>query len=191
MDTDEKVRLLIMSGLPGPPHRRNRRFVRVLFAIILVAGCRSRVLTVKPSIEVTRIPMASIGGPDEMDDIEGHVRNAKPGQQIVIYAHSGVWWIQPFINQPFTRIESDGAWKSSTHLGTEYAALLVDEGYRPASKIVALPPEGSGVAALAVARGKTGTLAPAALIHFSGYDWGVRTSESDHGGEPNAYDAAN
>jgi hypothetical protein len=191
MDTVEEVRLLIMSGLPDPPHRENRRFVRVLFALILVAGCRSRVLTVKPSIEVTRIPVASIGGPDEMDDIEGRVRNAKPGQQIVIYAHSGVWWIQPFINQPFTRIQSDGAWKSSTHLGTEYAALLVDDGYRPASKIVALPPEATGVAALTVARGNAGTPNSGAVIHFSGYDWNVRTSESDHGGEPNAYDSAN
>ena len=56
-----------------------------------------------------------------MGDIGGRVRNATPGQQIVIYAHSGVWWIQPFANQPFTRIQSDGSWKSFTHLGTEYA----------------------------------------------------------------------
>ena len=33
-----------------------------------------------------------------MDAMEGRVSNAKPGERIVLYARSGVWWVQP-VNQ--------------------------------------------------------------------------------------------
>jgi hypothetical protein len=160
-------------------------------ACSVLAGCHSQMAGVKPRIEVTRIPVGSIGGPDQMDDIAGTVRGAGPNQQIVLYAHSGVWWVQPFANQPFTKIQPDSTWKSFTHLGTEYAALLVDGGYRPPSKIVALPREGNGVVAVAIVKGRAGSPSAAKIIHFSGYDWTVRSTESDHGGDPNAYDPAN
>jgi hypothetical protein len=165
--------------------------VSPLLAILGLVGCHSPVKTAKPAIEVTTIPVSSIGGPDQMDEISGKVRNASQGQQIVLYARSGVWWIQPFANQPFTRIQSDSTWKNFTHLGTEYAVLLVDRDYRPAAKVVSLPEEGSGVAAIAVVPGKAGAPATAKVVHFSGYDWTVRSTESDHGGEPNAYDPDN
>jgi hypothetical protein len=126
-----------------------------------------------------------------MDAIDGRVRNAASGQQIVLYAHSGVWWIQPFANQPFTRIQSDSTWKSFTHLGTEYAVLLVDSGYVPAAKLTILPEEGNGVAAVSIVKGKTGAPTSSKLIHFSGYEWSVRDSVSDHGGEPNTYEPGN
>lgn len=168
-----------------------RRSACRVAAFFLLAGCRTQMPMEKPTIEVTKIPVASIGGPDQMDDIEGKVQGAKPGQQIVLYAHSGVWWIQPFANQPFTKIQSDATWKSFTHLGTEYAVLLVDSGYGPAAKITELPAEGNGVAAITIVKGKTGAATAAKVIRFSGYDWNVRSSVSDHGGEPNAYDPAN
>ena len=63
-----------------------------------------------------------------MDFIEGRANGAKPGQQIVLYARSGIWWIQPFATQPFTKIQPDSTWRNSTHLGTEYAAILVEPG---------------------------------------------------------------
>ena len=67
-----------------------------------------------------------------MDFIEGRVGGAKPGQQVVLYARSGgVWWIQPLVANPYTKIQTDLAWKNTTHLGTDYAALLVEPGYRP------------------------------------------------------------
>jgi hypothetical protein len=49
-----------------------------------------------PSIEFTHIPPAAQGGPERVDTISGRVRNARPKQQIVIYAHSGPWWVQPW-----------------------------------------------------------------------------------------------
>jgi hypothetical protein len=165
--------------------------IPLIFACALLAGCHAPPSLVKPAIKITHAPVASIGGPAQMEDIEGTVTNARPGQQIVLYAHSGVWWIQPLTNQPYTRIRPDSTWKNSTHFGTEYAALLVDPGYRPASKLVSLPEEGEGVAAVAILKGKTESTAAPTVIHFSGYDWTVRSAGSDHGGEPNAYDPAN
>lgn len=126
-----------------------------------------------------------------MAAISGRARHAKPDQQIVVYTHSGVWWIQPFVNQPFTRIQPDSTWRSSTHLGTEYAVLLVDSDYRPTPKLVTLPAEGNGVVAMAVVPGKQVLVTSTAQIHFSGYDWSVRSADSDRGGEPNSYDPAN
>ena len=127
-----------------------------------------------------------------MESIEGRVSNAKADQQVILYARSGAWWLQPLTNQPYTKIQPDSTWKNRTHLGSEYAALLVEPGYRPASKLVTLPSEGNGVLATAVTKGRTGTSAVAMPpIHFSGYDWIVQTGVSDHGGEPYEYDSAN
>jgi len=126
-----------------------------------------------------------------MGYIEGRVTDSLPGQQIIVYAHSGIWWIQPFANHPFTNILPDSTWRNSTHLGTDYAAILVESGYRPASKVASLPAVGNGVVAVVTAKGKPAAPILAKVIHFSGYDWNVRAAGSDRGGEPNAYDPGN
>jgi hypothetical protein len=126
-----------------------------------------------------------------MGYIAGRATNVKPGQQVILYAHSGIWWVQPFANQAFTRIQPDSTWKNSTHLGTEYAALLVDPSYHPAAKIAALPPEGGGVLATVTIKGTPAAAIVSKIIHFSGYDWMVRSAGSDRGGQPNNYDPAN
>jgi len=126
-----------------------------------------------------------------MDYIQGRASGAQPGQQIVLYAHSGTWWVQPFANQPFSKIQPDSTWKNSTHLGTEYAALLVEPGYTPSPKIAALPKEGNGVVAVAVVAGLGSAPINPTVIHFSGYDWTVRAAGSNRGGKPNSYDPAN
>src|SRR5271169_4588688 len=59
-------------------------------------GCHSQKNTDSPSLELTKIPRAAQGGRERIDTIAGRVRNAHPGQQIVIYAHSGTWWVQPW-----------------------------------------------------------------------------------------------
>ena len=170
---------------------KQRCLLLVSLAGILFIGCRSQNVQGTQTLEITRVPAASIGGPAQMDSIEGRVSHAKSGEQVVLYAHSGAWWLQPLANQPYTKIESDSTWKNLTHLGSEYAALLVEPGYRPAPKLVTLPPEGNGVLAVAVMKGKTGTAITATALDFSGYDWTVQTGVSDHGGQPYAYDTAN
>jgi len=174
-----------------PEFRRKLPGFVLVIVSTLVAGCHSTHSPIKPILQITRVPNASAGGPEALDFIEGRASGAAPGQQIVLYAHSGVWWVQPFKDQEFTKIQPDSTWKNSTHLGTEYAALLVDPGYRPPAKIAALPSEGNGVAAVAVAQGKPAAPVVAKVIHFSGYDWTVRAAGSDRGGQPNAYDPDN
>lgn len=169
------------------------RFPNGLLALLapLLWGCAHGPGT--PSIEITRVPVADAGGPEKMEFIEGRVSNARPGQKVVLYAHSGVWWVQPFGNQPLTNIQADSTWKNSTHLGTEYAALLVNSGFQPAAKLVTLPAMGEAVVALVVKGGAPGGRTPPATktIHFSGYDWTVRAAGSDRGGEALSYDPDN
>src|SRR5215472_1457982 len=110
-----------------------------------------------PAIEFTRVPPADKGGPDVMDVIEGRVKGAKPGQQIVVFAHGEVWWAEPRLGSLFTKIQLDSKWTTPTHLGTEYAAVLVEPGYQPPFVADALPKEGGPVAAVAVVPGASPT----------------------------------
>jgi hypothetical protein len=113
----------------------------------------------------------------------------------VLFAKSGVWWVQPFANQPFTSIQSDGSWSNSTHLGTEYAALLVDPEYQPPAISVAAPNTGKGVIAVETVKGSgpaSEAIEPAPkIIHFNGYDWRVLGGQNEHGGSVHLYDPAN
>src|SRR6266481_4964155 len=102
--------------------RQRRLEIFLVLVSVLMVGCHSKNSPPrKPSLQVTRVPMADPGGPEKLDYIEGRVNDAGADQQIVLYARSGgVWWIQPFANRQFTKIQDDSTWKNSTHLGTEY-----------------------------------------------------------------------
>jgi hypothetical protein len=156
---------------------------------ILLSACRSSGNAARPSIEFTRLPPLAEGGPDKLDTIEGRVNGARPGQRIVLFARGGIWWVQPFVDNPYTIIQPDSTWKSSTHLGTEYAALLVEPGYVPPATMDALPTEGRDVTAIAVTKG----IDPATpkTLQFSGYEWKMRNTSSNRGGSTNTYDPAN
>jgi hypothetical protein len=152
--------------------------------VVAASGC-NRGQAVEPSIEFTTIPEAAVGGSERMAPVAGRVIGARPEQQIVLYAKSGVWWIQPLATNPFTKIEADSTWKTSIHLGAEYAALLVSRDFRPPPTADSLPPVGGPVAAVAIARGTGGSRRPAApkTLSFSGYEWEVREIPSDRGGQ--------
>jgi hypothetical protein len=178
---------------------RDKRIVKrigiellALLIPFLVACAHGRSGT--PSIEITRVPIADPGGPEKMEFIEGRVSNGEPSQKVVLYAQSGgIWWVQPFADQPLTNIQADATWKNSTHLGMEYAALLVKPGYHPVPRLRTLPSPDGTITAVAVKAGAPGSPAPPApkTIHFSGYDWAVRVSGSNRGGEPLSYDPEN
>jgi hypothetical protein len=150
--------------------------------------------TSEPSVEVTKIPVSAVGGLDNMDAIEGRAIGARPEQRIVLYAKSGGrWWIQPFARDPlFTKIQGDSKWKNVTHLGEEYAALLVDPGYSPPQTTESLPASGGVVAAVTVVKGQAADpSSPPKMLHFSGYDWLVRDSLSYRSGSMTSFDPAN
>jgi len=170
--------------------RRTARAAALMSILLLCAGCSPKHQP-QPSIQITRVPPADPGGPQKLDFIEGSVQGAQTGQQIVLYAHSGIWWVQPTAAQPTTKILPDGTWKNSTHLGIEYAALLVEANYRPQVQTSALPDIGNGVVAVAVAKGTPNRSFVEKTLHFSGYDWVARSAGSDRGGEPNEYSPDN
>lgn len=164
----------------------------LLAPCIAVSSCRSRQVETEPSIEFSKIPPAAQGGRERVDTIAGRVIGAHPGQQIVIYAHSGPWWVQPWPDRPFIPIQADSSWSTDTHLGFEYAALLVDLGYHPPPTMDLQPTSGGSVALVKIVRG-IGTLPslPTVSLHFSGYDWNIQTSQAVRGGLNNLYDADN
>lgn len=122
----------------------------VWLCVLVACGCATSSQT---SIKITSIPPAEKGGGRELDVISGHVSGASNGQQVVLYARSGAWYVQPFVETPFTQILPDGSWSNSTHLGTEYAALLVQPGYVPPPLALGLPGVGDGVVAVAIVEG--------------------------------------
>jgi len=158
----------------------------LLLAICLLLGaCHTQSSSSAPAIIFDKIPMADAGGPDKVDTIEGHATGVQAGQQIVLYAKSQeLWWVQPFSEKPFTQIRANSKWTSQTHLGTEYAALLVNSGYKPPRTTEALPATGAGIAAISVVkgRGEGPVPPPTKTLHFSGYDWVVRNGGSYRGG---------
>jgi hypothetical protein len=157
-----------------------------------MCACRSGQTKTEPSIEFSKVPPAMQGGREKVDTISGRVTGARPGQKIVVYARSGPWWVQPWPIEPFIPIQSDSSWSTQTHMGFEYAALLVNPGYLPAPTMDVLPSLGGPIVAIAAVKGVGPiALAPTKLVHFSGYDWKVRTIASDRGGLNNLYDGDN
>ena len=59
--------------------------------------------------------------------------------RIVLYARTNIWYVQPIVSKPFTNIKKNGRWKNRTHLGNEYAALLVKKSFKPENTLADLP----------------------------------------------------
>jgi hypothetical protein len=125
-----------------------------------------------------------------LDVIQGRVTGTGADLRIVLYAKNGKWWIQPLIREPYTKIQPDSTWINSTHLGTEYAALLVDAGFHPATTLNEMPVRGGNVAAVAVVKGLEPASAVSKTLQFSGYEWRIRDAPSGRGGK-NYFDASN
>src|SRR5580700_10411980 len=150
------------------------RLLTLIFCMVL-SGCHARQSSTAPTIGFTKIPPAAQGGREKVDSIAGTITGARAGQQIVVYARSGPWWVQPWPDKPLIQIQSDSTWSTSTHLGFEYAALLVEPGYQPPPTMDVDPVQGGSVVEVAIVNG-VGSLppSPTKLLQFSGYDWKVR-----------------
>ena len=162
----------------------------------LLEGCDGWPSKPRAAIEFSRIPEANPGGQETQDIIEGFVNGARPGEEIVLYAKSGQWWVQPLVTHPFTKLAAQAGrmkWTNATHLGTDYAALLVEPGYRPTPVLTNLPKLGGseGSAVVAIASTKGALSPPSKIIGFSGYRWRLRDAPSSRGGENNKYSADN
>lgn len=103
-----------------------------------------------PKIAITVLPpYDEKGGPNRMKDIEGTA--SVPGDcqdcRVVLFARTDTWYVQPYIRSPYTKIDKSH-WKNGTHLGTDYAALLVRSSYKPPATTDKLPDVGGDVIAL-------------------------------------------
>lgn len=159
------------------------RAALLLAGVLAAAACGGG----PPSISLTRIPPSSEGGSDRVALLEGVVSRAEPGHQVVVYARAGVWWVQPLVTQPYTTIHRDRTFRCATHLGTDYAALLVRPTFVPPSRTTALPEVGGGVLARVLVPGTPAPVPPRKTVRFSGYDWTARTASNDRAGRPNTY----
>lgn len=146
----------------------------------------------KPVLAITMPPEAASGGPQKLDLIKGTATGATAQHKIVIYAFSGgTWWVQPMVDSPYTDIDPEGNWSNRIHLGYEYAALLVQGSYKPEAKLDKLPVEGGAVQAITVSKGRPLPVPETIVLQFSGYEWEVRTTESNRGGGRNLFSPAN
>jgi hypothetical protein len=158
--------------------------------ILLLSGCHSQRRGPVAAVQFTRVPPATMGGPDVLDVIEGRVTGGNPQLQLVLYVKSGKWWVQPTVSEPFTAIRPDSTWTNATHLGSDYAALLVQPGFHPSTTLDQLPTPGGQVISVASVKGSEPSLHVSKTLQFSGYEWRIRDAPSSRGGMNN-YDANN
>lgn len=155
-----------------------------------LAGCEGARRNPEAKILFTQVPERNRGNQNKQDVMEGTVSGARQGQRLVIYSKSGgLWWLQPLLTSPFTPILPDGVWRNETHLGSDYAVLLVDPGYHPAAVLDRVPEPQKGIAAVAVSPGQERSLSY--FADFSGFTWRVRKMPSDRGGTTNPYNPEN
>lgn len=111
----------------------------------------------QPEIRITTVPAYDPrGGSVALEPIAGAVFgvNDPTSYRVVIYALTNHWWVQPLANAPFTEIDSRGKWNTQSHLGAQYAALLVKTSFKPPSECEVLPPVGGNVVASAIVTGR-------------------------------------
>lgn len=159
-------------------------------------------LVPKPSIAVTRVPPKG-GGPDRMEPIAGTVDGVNvEACRVVVFARTNTWYVQPSVASPYTTISNDGKWETDTHLGDEYAALLVKTSYKPPATMDTLPEVGGDVLAIVRVPAKVQsaqnsvpsantsadiTRAEMRTLQFSGYEWKVKSSSGQVGPGPNYF----
>jgi hypothetical protein len=175
----------------------------VLLVYFVLTGCHSSSGISAPAIAFNKVPAAYQESPYKADlterdyktdIIDGRVSGGRPGQRIVLYAKTdGRWGLCRQSYQPFAKIESDGRWKASVHLGLQYAALLVQPTYDPHEQTESLPIIGNGVVALAVVNGKgpAPVLPSPKILNFSGYEWTTSAGPIFRAGSRNFFDPAN
>src|SRR5277367_1348151 len=133
--------------------KRAPSFVAQLLLLALACAVQFGCSSAHPTIEFSKIPPAAQGGRERVETISGRVVGARPGQKIVVYARSGPWWVQPWPDQALIPIQPDSTWSTTTHLGFEYAAMLVDPGYHPAATTDLPPSSGGTVVAVQLVKG--------------------------------------
>jgi hypothetical protein len=136
---------------------RRLLFLSLLTALVTVAFLSAQKTGEIPKIVITGVPPAGQGGPGPTAEISGTAAGPNLRDlRVVIYAYAGgQWWVQPTVAAPMTSIDAaSGKWDTDTHLGREYAALLVRKSYKPAATTDSVPAVGGDVLAIDTVAGK-------------------------------------
>jgi hypothetical protein len=106
-------------------------------------------------------------------DISGVANNVDVNvHQVVLWAKTNVWYVQPLSNDPYTPIEHNGTWSNWTHQWDRMVALVVDQDYEPTAQRFDHPASDIGV------RAWTEYPEPSMrTVDFSGYIWRVKDFE--------------
>lgn len=106
-------------------------------------------------IAITQIPRYDpAGGPDTRADIGGRITGELPrGYSVVVYARADAWYIQP-VPYSLHPIHQDNTWTSWTHTGSNYAALVVRNDYKPLTRLDVLPPVEGEILARTIVEGR-------------------------------------
>ncbi|MFH1373438.1 MAG: hypothetical protein ABII79_06570 [bacterium] len=134
--------------------------------------------------DTTLPPEITIIGLQPGDDVvKGTANNLDTGNvRVVLWAKTDRWYVQPWINSPYTYVKSDGSWESWTHPWWRMLALLVDNSYDPGAVREHHPANDPGV----LARDEYPEPSGDRILNFSGYSW--RVKHSDYAGPgPNAF----
>ena len=106
------------------------------------------------------------------DQLSGYAYNVDPSTTaVVIYVLTNQWYVQPYVDAPFTSIAADGSWQAYTHPWQSIVVLLVN----PAS-YTPLPTETSNPALDPAVIAWTAYPSGPASVQFSGYTWGIKTT---------------
>ncbi len=106
-------------------------------------------------IAITQIPRYDpAGGPDTRADIGGRITGElSRGYSVIVYARADAWYIQP-VPYALHPIQPDNTWTSWTHTGSNYAALVARNDYKPFTRLDVLPSVEGGVLARTIVEGK-------------------------------------
>jgi hypothetical protein len=104
--------------------------------------------------------------------LSGHAYNVDPSRiKVVIYVLTNQWYVQPFVDAPFTNISADGSWTSPTNPWSSIVVLLVDpSSYTPAATEITNPALDQGVIAW------TAYPPGPVSVNFSGRTWGIKST---------------
>jgi hypothetical protein len=130
--------------------------IMMLLSLVVVMARPLQGVPPAPKVAIITVPPYDpVGGPDKTAPIAGTVTAMGDCSdcRIVIFAHTDLWYVQPFVSSPYTTIEG-GRWHTITHLGADYTALLVHAAYRPPATTDALPGAGKEVLATATVPGR-------------------------------------
>ena len=105
-----------------------------------------------PTIKFTKVPPKG-GGDNRMETIAGVVGGINRKEcncRIVLYAHTDRFYVQPFIDSPYTELAGpDNSFETEIHLGDRYYALLVKRSFQATGTVSALPSVDGEVLAIA------------------------------------------